>query len=353
MEDVLAPDTPRSRMPVFVVGSPRSGTTLLYDMLLSAGGFAVYPGESNIFNLLAPRFGSLARRHNRERMWGVWLGSKLCRASGIDPRRIEAKILSDCRNAGDFLRTIMEEVARSQNALRWAGNTPEEILHIPIIKATIPDALVIHIIRDGRDVALSLAQRRFLRPFPWKDRESLFGAGLYWEWIVGKGRKYGRHLGSDYMEVRFEQLVAEPRDTLARLSSFLDHELDYDRIQQVAFGSVGTPNTSFRAELAATFDPVGRWRKRFSPDQLVGLERLIGKTLADLSYPLVTARSKTLRMSGMRHCYRVFFEAKLWSKISKLIRPVRRELTSRQVDEIVMVDEHLTASAARRLQPTA
>jgi len=332
--------TARSHMPVFVVGCPRSGTTLLYDMLLSAGGFAVYPGESNIFNLLAPRFGDLAVRKNREKLWNVWLGSRLFRASRIDPQRVESKILSDCRNAGDFLRIIMDEVARSQGAWRWAGNTPEEILYLPLIKKTIPDALVIHIIRDGRDVALSLAQRRFIRPFPWREREGLPGAGLYWEWIVRKGRKYGRSLGQDYLEVQFEQLVADPRATLARLSSFLDHQLDYDRIQQVAFGSVSKPNTSFRRELSETFSPVGRWRKGLTAEQLSDMEGLIGETLAELSYPIATVGGNRLKSSGTRYGYRLFFEAKLRAKNNGLVRMLRQELTSQEVDRTVIVNEN-------------
>src|SRR2546422_1153119 len=177
-------------MPVFVVGSPRSGTTLVYDMLMSAGGFAVYLGESSIFNVVAPRFGNLGVRKNREKMWHAWLGSKLFRASGIDPQRVETKILDNCRNAGDFLRTIMEEIARNQNAQRWAGNTPEEILYLPLIKRTIPDALVIHVIRDGRDVALSLSRKRYIKPFPWKKRENAIGAAIYWERIGKKGREF-------------------------------------------------------------------------------------------------------------------------------------------------------------------
>lgn len=56
----------RDKAPVFVLGSVRSGTTLLYHMLLSAGGFAVYRSESNVFNLLEPRFGDLHVRRNRK-----------------------------------------------------------------------------------------------------------------------------------------------------------------------------------------------------------------------------------------------------------------------------------------------
>jgi hypothetical protein len=66
-------------------------------------------------------------------------------------------------------------VARQQGARRWAGNTPEEILHLSTIKKTLPDALVVHVIRDGRDVSVSLSNRRFIRPFPWKSRETQEG----------------------------------------------------------------------------------------------------------------------------------------------------------------------------------
>src|SRR6266571_4348750 len=91
----------RKHAPVFVLGSPRSGTTLLYDMLLSAGGFAVYLAESNVFNLLVPRFGDLGVRSNRQKLLEAWLGSKLYRASGLNSQQIKNKILDECRNPRD------------------------------------------------------------------------------------------------------------------------------------------------------------------------------------------------------------------------------------------------------------
>ena len=329
-------------MPVFVVGSPRSGTTLVYDMLMSAGGFAIYLGESSIFNVVAPRFGDLGVRKNREKMWHAWLGSKLFRASGIDPQRVETKILDNCRNAGDFLRTIMEEIARNQNALRWAGNTPEEILYLPLIKRTIPDALVIHVIRDGRDVALSLSRKRYIRPFPWKKRETPVGAAIYWEWMVKRGRCFGRALGSDYTEIQFEQLVSDPRSTLNRLSTFLDHGLDYERIQRTALGSVSKPNTSFEVESANNFNPIRRWKQQLTPMEVTDIEELVGETLAELGYTPSSSsgRGRHSEFAWSRKlAYRFFFEAKLWAKNSAVIRAMRPKLTSEEIDKIVIADE--------------
>src|SRR2546428_11456956 len=90
----------RSKAPVFVLGCPRSGTTVLYHMLLSSGGFAVYRAESNVFNLLVPRFGNLSSAANRQKLMEYWIRSKLFRASGLDAREINAKIMAECQSGG-------------------------------------------------------------------------------------------------------------------------------------------------------------------------------------------------------------------------------------------------------------
>jgi hypothetical protein len=332
----------RSRAPVFVVGCARSGTTLLYDTLMSAGGFAIYLGESNIFNLLAPRFGDLSVRKNRERMLDVWLGSRLFRVSGLERSQLEKRIPDDCHNAGDFLRIVMDELAGQQNARRWAGNAPEEILHLKHIKKTIPEALIIHVIRDGRDVSLSLSEKRYIRPFPWRDRETPEGAALYWEWIVKKGRAAGSLLGDDYMEVRFEELVGNPRAVLQQLSGFLDHDLNYEHIQETAIGTVARPNTSFTRGAQRDFSPVGRWKKHLSTKQLAKIEGLVGGTLSELGYKLAApGRNGVNRFDRAwnRLIYRQFFELKYLSKINPLVRALRPALTSEQVDQIVVVDD--------------
>ena len=78
----------RNKAPVFVLGCGRSGTTLLYHMLLSAGNFAVYRSESNAINLLEPRFGDLSVKSNKEKLMEAWLASKLYQRSGLDAESI-------------------------------------------------------------------------------------------------------------------------------------------------------------------------------------------------------------------------------------------------------------------------
>jgi hypothetical protein len=336
------PDTQRSTAPVFVLGCPRSGTTLLYDMLLSAGGFAVYLAESNVFNVLALRFGDLRVKRNREQLLRAWVGSKLFRATGLDAQAIQEKLRERCRSAADFLNIVMDGIAQGQGMHRWAENSPESLLHLPLIKKLIPRALIIHMIRDGRAVAMSLEKLRYLRPFPWERRQSLMAAGVYWEWMVQKGRYYGRLFEPDYLEVRFEDLMASPTQTLNRIGAFIDQELDYDRILQVAYGSVARPNTSFTNEGGASFDPVGRWQKSFPAEQLPRFENMLGETLSELGYTPVTGLPGKLNqeLKVTRLAYRSYFEAKLWFKRNELIRKLRKPLTSAEIDASVLAEDH-------------
>ena len=307
----------QNKRPVFVLGSPRSGTTLLYHMILSAGNFAVYRTESNVFNLLGPRFGDLSVRRNREALMKVWLGSKLFTRSGLDARTIEKKVLEECRNTGDFLRIVMQEIANKQGVERWADCTPDHLLYLREIRKEMPEALVIHILRDGRDVALSLDKQRWIRPFPWDKSKSVLVSGLYWQWIVNRGREYGRTLGADYMEIHFEDLIQNPRPVLAQLGQFIDHDLDYDRIRKVGIGSVSDPNTSFQPESGGQdFNPVERWRKSLSANQLAACENLVGETLVSLGYKLGSTSMARHQLGDkvMRAAYESLYDAKLWLK---------------------------------------
>jgi hypothetical protein len=346
----------RKVAPVFVLGSPRSGTTLLYDMLLSAGGFAVYLAESNVFNLLVPRFGDLTSLSNRTRLLDSWLNSRLFLASGLDRAPISRRIVEECSNGGDFLRIVMEEICSLQGVQRWAENSPEGMLYLPTIKKLIPEALFVHIIRDGRDVATSLGRLHYVRAFPWEERHSLIACGLYWQWMVEHGRNFGNSVGGDYLEVHFEDLLTRPQEILHQIGRFIDHPLDYEVIRQVAYGSVSKPNTSFRTDSPATeFNPMGRWKKSFSPAQLLRFERLVGNTLQDLGYAPATngpGMGLNLPLKMTRLLHRRYFEGKLQYKNNALLRAFRPKMTGSDIDSIVLADDHPALMRSTSISPS-
>jgi len=304
--------------PVFIVGCPRSGTSYLYHLFLSAGGFAEFHTQMNVFDVLEPIYGDLGSGANKRRMMKDWLQSKAFRVSGLQAADIEAMVMAECHSAADFLRIVMDEVARTQGVDRWVDSTPTNVPHMLRIKRDFSRAKFIHIIRDPRDLALSLDKKGWSRPLPWDKRNSLLAAGVYWEWIVCKGRKYGEHLGGDYMETRYEDLVQSPAPELARIGEFLDCDLDYDRIKAHSVGSIKNPLTSFKEDLSqGTFSPVGRWKDKFPPQQLTRFEALVGDYMQELGYARSTASSNgSLGTKTMRRMYETFYSVKQWAKIN-------------------------------------
>ncbi len=303
------------------MGCHRSGTNLLYDMLLSAGGFAIYRGFLPVYKILIPRFGSMESRSNRVKILQAWLRSKGFRRTGLDAGQLSARILNECCNGGDFIRVVMDSVAQSQQAQRWAVYDPDNVLHVERVKRDIPNALFVHIIRDGRDIALSLKKMGGFTPLPW-DRgpsDSLVATSLYWEWMVHRGRAHGRKFPADYIEIRYEDLITNPHETLDKLGGFIDHDLDYGRIQRASLGRLSETNSSFREEGAQEkLNPLGRWKERLAHADVAAIEATVGDCLQENGYELSLPggeRSRSLRQSWMRGMYPVFLGGKLWLKL--------------------------------------
>jgi Sulfotransferase family len=303
------------------MGCHRSGTNLLYDMLLSSGGFAVHRGYLPLYKILIPRFGSMRSRANREQIFATWLRSKGFRRSGLDALQLSAPILNECRTGGDFIRVVMDSMARSQQMQRWALYDPDNVLHLERVKRDIPNALFVHIIRDGRDIALSLKKMGGFRPLPW-DRtqtESLVATSLYWEWMVHQGRAHGSRFPADYIEIRYEDLIINPHETLGKLGGFLEHNLDYDQIQRAGLGRLSETNSSFREEDAKEkLNPLGRWKERLTGAEVAAIEETVGECLQENGYELslpLAERRRSLRHSWMRGVYPAFLGSKLWLKL--------------------------------------
>lgn len=311
----------RKYAPIFVMGCHRSGTNLLYDMLLSSGGFAIYRGYLPIYKTLIPKYGSMENRANREKILQTFLRSKGFRRTGLDPEELSTHVLDDCQSGGDFIRVVMNAVAANQNVQRWAVYDPDNVLHVESVKRDIPNALFVHIIRDGRDIALSLKKMGGFAPLPW-DRgqtDSLVATSLYWEWMLRKGREHGSKFAADYIEIRYEDLITNPEATLGTLGTFIDEDLSYDRIQRAGLGRLSETNSSFREEGAREqLNPLGRWKERLNPAEVAAIEGTVGDCLQENGYELSlpsNERQRNIRYSSMRGLYPAFLNSKLWLKL--------------------------------------
>jgi len=354
--------TSRDRAPVFVVGSARSGNTLLYHLLLASARFPVYRTEPAVFDLLVPRFGDFGELERRRALMGCWVRTKQFRRSGLNAEAITDKVLASVNTAGEFLRTVMDDIARAGGFRRWAVWGPDNLLYMPAIKRQIPNALFIHVIRDGRDVACALNRKEFIRPFPWDRKHRLYVSALHWMWKVQTGRRYGAEVGTDYMELSFEDLALHPEKALAKVSAFIGEDLDYDVIRSGKIGTLDVPNTSFGEEWqAGSFSPVGRWQRQLSNCEISQLEGLISGLLAELGYPLSAPVSASgagaakatlsLRLRAARALYPRFYRLKEWLKVET---PMGRFVNMNRLhldesDELGRNEEGAKAPASHRV----
>ena len=240
---------------VFVVGSPRSGTTFLAGAIGSLSGF-VDLGEVAPVKAAVPQLAGLSPADAAGRL---------------------RRILAVARRVGLV------------GAVRPVEQTPELAHLVDVIPLAYPRATAVHIIRDGRDVVCSLLEKPWLR----RDQESADDAGLpygsharFWveperraefeeasdarraAWVWRRYVEAVRSARSAVVEIRYETLSADPPLVAAALATFLEAPE-----QELATALMSAHGTS-----------IGRYRTDLTPDQLADVEAEAGGLLRELGY---------------------------------------------------------------------
>lgn len=295
------------KKPVFIVGCARSGTTWLYHLLLSSGGFAVYRSESQLYNRIGPCFGNFKNKKQRQEFLQWWLSSEFFLRSGLDVDLIRQEVLNSVTGTGDMLSTLMNRICIEQGAHRWAECTPDNALYIRRIKRDFPDALFIHLVRDGRDVALSLAKQSFIKPFPWHADKPEIASAAYWAWITNKVSREEQFLGDDLLTVHYESLVVDFDVTMQSIAEFIDKPLDLKRIDKHPIGAVLSPNSSFdKSNRKSDTKWTPRWQENLDTALLQGIENTIGSGLARFGYkPSCITKRRFARL--VSSCRRILY----------------------------------------------
>jgi hypothetical protein len=214
---------------VFIVGCPRSGTTLLRRLVDAHPELAIARGT----RWIAPTY-ECRRGLTPEGFVTPRLLERL-----RDPHRLERLALQE----GDLERafgegrdvpfagfvTALFDLYGARHGKRLVGDkTATYVRHLPTLHRLWPRAKFVHIIRDGRDVCLSVLDwGKGATRFSTFEREPFLTAATWWEWHVRLGLEGGRPLGAElYHEVRYESLVVEPERECARLCEFLGVRYD-------------------------------------------------------------------------------------------------------------------------------
>jgi len=285
----------------FVVGATRSGTTLLRLMLDAHPGVAI-PSETHFI----PELISAREKHGAspEQMLELLTSHRRWGDFTIEPEELAARWAalnqSDELTGPAAVRAFFALYADKQGnpGARWGDKTPGYIKNMREIQAYLPEARFIHLIRDGRDVALSVLKQDW-------GPQTVEAAAEKWRSRVLRGRAQQPYLGF-YMEVKFEDLVLHTERELRRICEFIEldfdermlgyHETAEQRLQEKARALPRAHGEAQSAEKrlmshAKTFEPpnpdlIGTWKERMPEADRAAYEALAGDLLADLGYEL-------------------------------------------------------------------
>jgi hypothetical protein len=261
----------------FIVGSARSGTTLLRIMLNAHPDVAVPPesrfitefwrgeDEVNVQEFLAQ-----LRDNRRFKVWDLPIEA------------VRKELPGDRASYADAMDAAYRAYAKERGKSVYGDKTPRYVEEMPLLARLWPDAKFIHQLRDGRNVALSYAEV----PFGPKD---VAGVARLWKRRVIAGREAGRPLGDDrYMEIRYEDFIQSFESSAKLICDFLGIEfdevmLDYTeraRDDILPRAAKYNPNVSKPVEEAKKRS----WQETMPDSQVRIFEAVAGDLLEELGY---------------------------------------------------------------------
>jgi hypothetical protein len=203
----------------------------------------------------------------------------------LDAVKAEERVWDMCKEVVDeasgglrsWLLHACEYVAHEERKVIWGDKSPYTLLDIPLVTHLLPNARFIHVIRDGRAVAVSHRDRQY----------SYLKLGINtWKYMLVKGRIYGNILGSRrYTEVIFEELVSSPQREMQEVCRFLG--VDYEE-QMLDLGrSEATSGTKAYVKPEFDKEKIAGWRAKLSSNEIRELEQIAGDLLQALGYDLL------------------------------------------------------------------
>jgi glycosyltransferase involved in cell wall biosynthesis len=299
------PSAPEPPMPI-IVGVARSGTTLLRLMLDSHPQLAI-PQETHFLPDLRKlqQCPDLKGEENsdarREEFLRIVTGCFSWKDFGLEESVLRAAVTDPKKsfNVAKATRRFYQLCARARGKERWGDKTPPYVWRLRDVAGLLPEAHFIHIIRDGRDVALSARGLWF-----GSSQGSIEDAAANWLWRISQARQQSAFC-AHYLEVRYEELISRPRVALETICGYIG--LDYDpamenyhlaaaeRLSEEihdhhdANGNLLATKAQREAIFEQTQRPpnperVGRWRKEMSAEDRERFESVAGGLLRELGY---------------------------------------------------------------------
>ena len=287
---------PGGAPPLIVLGVRRSGTTLLRVMLDRNEALAI-PDES----YFVPQ---LARRHRGTIAPEAFLDDLRRLPTlvewGLSPDAV-ARRLRPGMTTGDAIAAVFETYAAERGKPRWGDKTPLYMQHLPLLERLFPDARFAHLIRDGRDAALSfLSVPDGIMTEGWGHPSDAAGFACQWATEVRAAQGLGERVGPErYLELRYERLVADPETELRCVCTF--GGLEYD---DAMLGYVGQTESARKEHQQRLKEPprvgVRNWRTEMSAQDRAAFAAVAGDLLDELGYEVEARGRDRARLAAYR-----------------------------------------------------
>jgi len=291
----------RAAGPIFLAGIDRSGIGLLGDLLDAHPAFAL-SRRTNFWTFYDGRFGDLAESSNLDACVRSLMRYRRIRDLGLDPGSLRDTFLaSPERTYARLFALIGEQHALIRGKRRWGDKSLGSERHADRILGSYPDARMVHMIRDPRDRHASVTSHRGAK------RGGSAGTSAEWRDSVRLAERNAARHEQHYRVIRYEDLVAEPREVMEAVCGFFGEPLDEAVLVPLQSSHDTTP--------AIHALSVGRFRSDLDPGQVAFIERLLGRD--------ITRRGYALTHPDLRPAERVLLEA-LTVPIGRLLMAGRR-----------------------------
>jgi Sulfotransferase family len=270
---------------LFIVGCARSGTTLVHRIVNAHPEIAITPEMHWITRQFKSGPGLVASELVSE-----LTGHKRFAQFEIPREEFEALLgAGEALPYPTFLNRVFGLYGKINNKPLVGNKTPAYVRSIPTFHALWPEAKFVHIIRDGRDVCISIlnwkkADRIVGRYASWEE-DPVSTTALWWERKVRKGREDGAALGPGvYQEMHYEDLVDDPERECKRLCEFLGVPYDDAMIRFHEGRERVKPGRSAKSAWLRVTSGLRNWRTEMCTGDVERFEAAAGDLLEELGY---------------------------------------------------------------------
>lgn len=266
--------------PIFIVGAPRSGTTLLAAIMGRHRRISIPPETQYMLEFM------LGKNPNKPPLYGYGalvdelLGNHSIQDLDINRTELVSRYEVVGPGYAGLFQALLECYAKQHSKMRVGEKSPMHLLYAPIFLKWFPKAKFVCIVRDGRDVVESLMKT------PWAANLRIRHS-LMWRDFSKLARKYSEEYPQSFLVIHYEELVCHPELTIKRVCEFIGETFEPRQLQESGSSAIPDWELAWKAKALEPIDKsrIAAWRSITEPRALQLMEYVMGEELKHWNYP--------------------------------------------------------------------